>query len=73
MPPRSLPRTTSPPPSLPPAPVCGLACLPQVEVHVSATVFSPKKGHPALKPHVRCLGFAADADTEAASDWRGFE
>ena len=45
----------------------------QVEVHVTATVFSPKKGHPALKPRVRCVGFAADTDTEAASDWQGFE
>jgi len=47
-------------------------CL-QVEVHVTATVFSRKKGHPTLKPHVRCVGFAADTDTEAASDWQGFE
>lgn len=45
----------------------------QVEVHVTATVFSRKKGHPALKPRVRCVGFAADTDTEAASDWQGFE
>lgn len=45
----------------------------EVEVHVTATVFSRKKGHPALKPHVRCVGFAADTDTEAASDWQGFE
>ena len=45
----------------------------QVEVHVTATVFSPKKGHPALKPRVRCVGFAADTDTEAGSDWQGFE
>ena len=52
---------------------CHSHCHPQVEVHVTATVFSRKKGHPALKPHVRCVGFAADTDTEAASDWQGFE
>ena len=50
-----------------------LSAAPQVAVHVSATVFSRKKGTPGLKPHVRCLGFSADTDTEAASDWHGFE
>lgn len=44
----------------------------QVEVAVSATVLSRKKGKPALRPHVRCVGQAADTDTEAASDWAGF-
>ena len=44
----------------------------QVGVHVSATIFPRSKGTPGLKPHVRCLGFAADADTEGASDWTGF-
>lgn len=45
----------------------------EVEVHVTATVFPAKKGHPTLKPHVRCVGFATDTDTEAPSDWQGFE
>ena len=54
-----------------------LLCLlhllcPQVEVRVTATVFSRKKGTPGLRPHVRCLGFSADTDTEGASDWQGF-
>lgn len=40
---------------------------------VTATVFSRNKGTPGLRPHVRCLGFSADADTEAASDWQGFD
>lgn len=44
----------------------------QVEVHVSATVLSRQKGKPALRPHVHCVGQAADTDTEAASDWAGF-
>ena len=43
-----------------------------MEVCVTATVLSRKKGTPGLKPHVHLLGFSADTDTEAASDWQGF-
>lgn len=42
-------------------------------MHVTATVLSRRKGNPALKARVRCLGFSADTDTESPSDWQGFE
>lgn len=45
----------------------------QITVHVTATVMPRNKGTPGLKPAVHCMGFTAETDTEAASDWQGFD
>jgi hypothetical protein len=52
-----------------PAKVCSM----QVSVHVTATVMPRNKGTPGLKPSVHCVGFTCETDTEAASDWQGFD
>lgn len=51
-----------------------MRCPPwQITVHVTATVMPRNKGTPGLKPAVHCVGFTAETDTEAASDWQGFD
>ncbi len=52
---------------------CGAAARLQLAIHVTATVMPRNKGTPGLKPSVHCVGFTHDTDTEAASDWQGFD
>ena len=49
------------------------ADLQAVTVMVSANVMPRNKGTPGLKPSVHCLGFITETDTEAMSDWHGFD
>lgn len=59
-------------PFMPAADATRLRCCQVVRVHVVATVMPRNKGTPGLKETVHCVGFTADTDTDAASDWQGF-